>query len=156
MKLLLAVVAIVATSLTTLAAGSGGATRPTIDGCGLGWEVTDSKTMMGTSTRGTTNAFVPPAFGMTSGTLGCEQLQFASNNKEAAEFVASNYETLKSELATGKGEYVNAMMESFGCSSQEATDLSAEIQSNYETIVAPANNATELYKNLESEISCLN
>lgn len=155
MKSLLAVVAVVTASLTTFAAGPSSATRPNIDGCGLGWEVTDSRTMMGTSTRGTTNGFVPPTFGMTSGTLGCDQLTFASNNKEAAEFVASNYETLKSELAAGQGEYVNAMMESFGCSSEQASANSAKIQSNYQTVVAPAHNATELYKNLQAEISCL-
>ncbi|MBK9038693.1 MAG: DUF3015 family protein [Bdellovibrionales bacterium] len=45
--------------------------KDTMDGCGLGWEVTDSETMIGTTTRGTTNMFVPPAFGMTTGTIGC-------------------------------------------------------------------------------------
>lgn len=54
--------------------------RDTMDGCGLGWEVTSSETMIGTTTRGTTNAVVPPTFGMTTGTLGCKKLDIASND----------------------------------------------------------------------------
>lgn len=129
--------------------------HPTIDSCGLGWQVTDARTMMGTTTRGTTNYFVPPSFGMTSGTIGCAQIPFAANEREAATFVASNYETLKSELAEGQGEYVTAMVESFGCSAAQAPAISANIQKNYSTVVAPTRNATELFTNLKSEVVCL-
>lgn len=52
------------------------------DGCGLGWEVTGEKTMLATTTRGTTNAFVPPTFGMTSGTIGCETHRFVQKKKK--------------------------------------------------------------------------
>lgn len=127
--------------------------RPTIDGCGLGWEVTDSRTMIGTTTRGTTNMTVPPAFGMTTGTLGCEQIAFAANEKEAATFVASNYQTLKSELAVGQGEYVTAMIESFGCSAEQVPAISSQIQQKYDSVVAPTQNATQLFQNLKQEVS---
>ena len=83
-----------------------------IDGCGLGWQFNDSRTMMGTTTRGTTNMTVPATFGMTSGTLGCEKIQFAKNDEKAATFVTSNFQTLKSELAEGQGEYVTGMVQS--------------------------------------------
>jgi len=133
-------------------AGGGAMNQDTLDGCGLGWQVTDSRTMIATTTRGTTNAFVPPSFGMTSGTLGCEQITFAANEKEAATFVASNYQTLRSELAEGQGEYVNAMIESFGCSASQAPAISQRIQQNYGTVVAPTSNATELFNNLKTEV----
>lgn len=129
--------------------------RDTLDGCGLGWQVTDSRTLIGTTTRGTTNAFVPPAFGMTSGTIGCEQISFAKNEQEAATFVASNYQTLKSELAVGHGEYVSAMIESFGCPTAQVPAISSKIQQNYNTVVAPTQNATELFNNLKNEVSCI-
>ena len=45
------------------------------DGCGLGSEVTQKKSLLATTTRGTTNGTIPPAFGMTSGTIGCDQLR---------------------------------------------------------------------------------
>ncbi len=124
----------------------------TLDGCGLGWQVTDSRTMIGTTTRGTTNAFVPPSFGMTSGTIGCDQIPFAKNEQEAATFVASNYQTLKSELAVGHGEYVSAMIESFGCASGQVPAISAKIQKNYGSVVAPTENATQLFNNLKQQV----
>lgn len=128
------------------------ADRDKLDGCGLGWEVTDQRTFVGTTTRGTTNAFVPPSFGMTSGTMGCEKIDFAQNNPESATFVASNYQVLKSELAEGKGEYVTAMIESFGCSNAQAPALAAKLQSNYQTVVAPAQNAAQLHNNVSAAV----
>lgn len=124
----------------------------TLDGCGLGWQVTQDRTMLATTTRGSTNYFVPPAFGMTSGTIGCEQIGFAANDKQAATFVASNYQNLKSELAVGQGEYVTAMVESFGCPASATPAISAKIQNNYQTVVAPTKNATELFNNLKTEV----
>ena len=70
-----------------------------LDGCGLGWQVNDGKTSTATTTRATTNYTVPPAFGMTTGTLGCDQLEIGQNDKESLNYVATNFEVLKSELA---------------------------------------------------------
>lgn len=123
-----------------------------IDGCGLGWQVTDSRTMVGTTTRGTTNMTVPATFGMTSGTLGCEKIQFAKNDEKAATFVSSNFQTLKSELAEGQGEYVTGMVQSFGCSAEQVQSISAKIQNNYKSVVAPAQNAQQLFMNLKKQI----
>jgi len=153
MKIFLIALTIVAAAATAQAQkASGKSGDGTLDGCGLGWQVTDSRTMIGTTTRGTTNMVVHPGFGMTSGTLGCEQISFAKNEQEAATFVASNYQTLKSELAVGQGEYVSAMIESFGCSAEQVPAISSQIQKNYNTVVAPTQNATELFNNLKQEV----
>lgn len=152
MKKLLIALTVVAAGVSAYAQKGPVAGRDSLDGCGLGWEVTDSRTMIGTTTRGTTNAVVHPGFGMTSGTLGCEQISFAQNEEQAATFVASNYQTLKSELAVGQGEYVSAMIESFGCPSSQVPAISAKIQQNYNTVVAPTQNATELFNNLKQEV----
>ena len=117
--------------------------RDTMDGCGLGWEVTDGETLFATTTRGTTNSFVPPAFGMTTGTIGCKKLAFAANEKEAVNYVVNNYSNLKQQLASGQGEYVNGLVEVMNCGS------AAKIQSQYDTVVAPAQDGVELYKNLK-------
>ncbi len=162
MKNVLAFVAVIALGTVSYAqmkkpmhaGGEGGqmrmSTRPNIDGCGLGWVVIDSRNMMGTTTRATTNAFVPPTFGMTSGTIGCEQLSIAKNDVESASFVASNYETLKSELAEGRGESVTAALASMGCSAEQVPSVSTEIQKNYDSVVGSTSNATELFNNLKS------
>lgn len=117
--------------------------RPDLDSCGLGWDVTDSETMIGTTTRGTTNAFVPPSFGMTSGTLGCKQIGFAANEQEAVNYVAMNFVNLKQQLAVGQGEYVDGLAEVMSCGSI------SKVQSQYNQVVAPAQNGVELYKNLK-------
>jgi hypothetical protein len=118
------------------------------DGCGLGWQVTDKKTYLATTTRATTNAFVPPTFGMTSGTIGCDQFDgFAAIEKQNAEYVAQNFEAIRSELAVGTGEYVDATAQSFSCDSKS---FGSYIQKNYNSIVAPAQNGIELYNNLKA------
>ena len=123
--------------------------RDTFDGCGLGWDVTDEKTMIATTTRGTTNYFVPPTFGMTSGTLGCDTFDgFAAVERDQLEYVAQNFETLRGELAVGSGDYVNAVAKGFDC---EPSTFSQHIQQNYNSVVLPAQNGVELFENLKSE-----
>lgn len=128
-----------------------GHAKDSLDGCGIGWEVTDKKTFTATTTRGTTNAFIPPTFGMTTGTMGCEKLDIGKNDKAAADYVATNFEQLKSALATGEGEYVQALSESFGCTDSKA--VGSKIQSQYNSVVAPAKNAVQLYKGLRAELA---
>ena len=55
-------VGLVLSSASVFAASPGGT-----DSCGLGWHVTQDKSLLATVTRSTTNAVVPPTFGMTSG-----------------------------------------------------------------------------------------
>ena len=100
--------------------------------------------MIATTTRGTTNYFVPPSFGMTTGTLGCKKLDIASNEAESANYVMNNYANLKQELASGHGEYSEALFELMNCTK------SAEIKSNFETVVAPAQDGADLYNNLKA------
>lgn len=130
-------------------AGMSAQAQDTFDGCGLGWQVTQDKTMIATTTRATTNAFVPPTFGMTFGTIGCDSFEgFAANEKANAEYVAQNFETLRNELAQGQGEYVSATAQSFNC---ESNAFGSHVQKNFDSVVAPAKNGIELYKNLKAE-----
>ncbi len=138
--------------LAALTVSSVAQAKDSLDGCGLGWEVTDQKTYTATTTRSTTNAFVPPGFGMTTGTMGCEQLDIGKLDEQAADYVATNYESLKSELASGRGEYVDSLADAFGCSAQ-AEQMGARIQKNYSTVVAPARDSLQLYKNIRTEVA---
>ena len=134
---------------TILAVGTVAQARDSFDGCGLGWEVVQEKTMLATTTSGTTNAFVPPTFGMTTGTIGCDKFEgFAANEKSNAEYVAKNFEALRMELAKGEGQYVDAAAESFSC---DAQTFGTHVQKNYDQVVAPAKDGVELYNNLKAE-----
>ena len=124
---------------------------PTVDSCGLGWQVTDKKNYTATTTRGTTNVVIPPTFGMTTGTIGCEKLEIGQKDKEAADYVATNFEVLKSELARGEGEYVSALASAMGCQSS-APAVGHQLQKNYNQVVAPSNSALELYKNIRTSV----
>lgn len=125
-----------------------------LDGCGLGWQVTDKKTYTATTTRGTTNAFVPPTFGMTTGTMGCDKLDVGANDREASDYVATNFDSLKSELAAGRGEYVTALASAMGCKAS-ADMIGNRLQQNYNNVVAPAQNASELFSNIKADVSGL-
>jgi hypothetical protein len=114
MKLLLVVGLFVGVS--TAQAGSPGGS----DMCGLGWQITQKKSFLGTSTRGTTNAFVPPTFGMTTGTIGCDQHSLAKNDVPAAQFVATNYDALLMDMAQGQGESLQALAATLGCGNAAA------------------------------------
>lgn len=155
MKKGLLLAALLGLSVNAFAAGKAAtmpsSAQPTIDSCGLGWQITDKKTYTATTTRGTTNAFIPPTFGMTTGTIGCEKLEVGKNDKEAADYVATNFEVLKSELARGEGEYVSALATAMGCSSS-ASAVGQQLQKNYNQVVTPAQSALELYKNIKTDV----
>jgi hypothetical protein len=90
------------------------------DMCGLGWQVTQKKSFLATSTRSTTNAVVPPTFGMTTGTIGCDKHSLAQADIPAAQFVASHYDAVMMDMAQGEGESLQALAASLGCANQTA------------------------------------
>lgn len=128
MKKLLVVLAFAGVVSPAAFAGNGNSGG---DGCGLGWEVYDGKSLVGTSIRGTTNSVVPPTFGMTSGTIGCDQHPIAMNQKQAVEYVSKNYEPLMIQVAQGRGEYVNALASTLNC---KDAGFGAVLQQNYSTL----------------------
>jgi hypothetical protein len=122
------------------------------DYCGLGWQVTDKKSFLGTTTRGTTNSVVPPTFGMTSGTIGCDQHSFAKADENAVIFVATNSEQLSVEMAQGKGEFLEAFARTLGCDDSAMSSFGRMTQKNYQTIMS-GRNGIEIFKNVKTQIS---
>ncbi len=123
-------------------AGSGGGS----DSCGLGWAVTQKKSFLGTSTRGTTNGVVPPTFGMTSGTIGCDQHTFAKNELPAVNFVATNHDAIMIDIAAGRGENIAALAQAMGCSN--SAGFAQLAQANYGSLVNVSSN--QFYSNVKS------
>lgn len=114
-KVLLVLMSGLIVSASAFASSPGGS-----DFCGLGWEITNKKSFLATSTRSTTNAFVPPTFGMTTGTIGCDKHSLAQADVPAAQFVASHYDALMMDMAQGHGESLQALAQSLGCSNTAA------------------------------------
>lgn len=122
------------------------------DGCGLGWQVTQKRSFLATTTRGTTNAFVPPTFGMTSGTIGCAQHSFAKNEAPAVNFAVTNQEALMIEMAQGKGEYLAAFGRTLGCNDSALSAFGKMSQQRYLQIMGTDATSTDVYQNVRREI----
>lgn len=135
----------------TLATSSAVLANSTSDGCGLGWEVTSKQTFIATTTRGTTNYFIPPTFGMTSGTMGCAKHDFAKRDQEAAVFASTNYEPLKLEMAQGQGEYLTGLARTMGCSDAVSADFGRMTQKNYDSLSNSAS-GVEMFKKVKNEV----
>lgn len=126
------------------------ASAPDTDSCGLGWQITQKKSLMATSTRGTTNNFVPPVFGMTSGTLGCAQHSFAKNDMPAATYVFSNYEPLSMEMAQGSGEFLAGFARTLGCGDAVQAEFGSMTQQNYKALIGTS--AVEMFHNVKAQV----
>lgn len=124
------------------------------DGCGLGWQVTNKRTLSATTTRGTTNGTVPPTFGMTTGTIGCERHSIVKNGMESIHYANANLDQLVIELAQGNGEYVNSFAATLGCS--DASAFASTMQSNYSKIVTDSVNGSVLLENVKAQIKSNN
>lgn len=105
---------------------------PGSDSCGLGWQVTKKKTFSATTTRGTTNSVIPPTFGMTSGTMGCDQHSLVKADMKSLHYADANYENLMSEMAEGQGEFLTGFVQAMGCT--PSAEINSALQSNYGTI----------------------
>jgi hypothetical protein len=127
--------------------------RDASDGCGLGWEVTSKTTFSATSTRTTTNAFVPPTFGMTSGTLGCAKHDLVKKRDEQAAFYAvENYDSLRQEMAEGSGENLQAFASLMGCSEEAYPGFTQMVRKNFSKIASDADTRLDLVVNIRHEL----
>lgn len=127
--------------------------RDSSDGCGLGWEVTSKTTFSATSTRGTTNAFVPPTFGMTTGTLGCAKHDLVKKQDEQAAFYAvENYDSLRQEMAEGSGENLKAFASLMGCDQNSYPGFAQMVRKHFSAIASDSDARLDLVLNVRHEL----
>ena len=122
------------------------------DGCGIGWNIYDKKTILGTSIRATTNNVLPfQASGMTSGTSNCAKHDIVKKDKAPMYFTEANMESLLAEMAEGQGEYLNEYASVLGC--QNTEEFTQMTQQNFNSIVpSEETNAVEVYRNVREQI----
>ena len=125
-KLLVSLAAVAALSTAAFAAN-------TQTGCGLGTMIiknADSAIMyaLQTTTNGTSGN---QTFGISSGTSGCKKTKLVINER-AAEFVASNMDTLAKEISVGHGESVDTLAELLKVEDKAA--FAVALQANYNNI----------------------
>jgi hypothetical protein len=104
------------------------------NGCGLGWYVTSRMSLSATTTRGTTNYFLPNTFSMTSGTSGCAAHSLVMRDKQGLHFLEADFDQVQADAARGGGEHLGALAQAVGCDSAAYDTFRHTMQANYDKI----------------------
>lgn len=133
MKKLLIVMLLLAVAAPALA-GQGASNT----GCGLGtvlWGNQSDGSVISQSLQATTNGtFGNQTFGITSGTLGCDQPANLIKNDRLLAFTADNLDLLARDIASGQGETLATVAELLEVPSAERPNFNAALQSNFDKI----------------------
>ncbi|TLD94670.1 DUF3015 domain-containing protein [Helicobacter jaachi] len=106
-------------------------------GCGLGSYLIDKQGLIWNLLQVTTNSTSwNQTFGITSGTLGCKSGSIAMDSR-TQEFVAANMDSLSQEIAQGKGEHLDTLVELLNVTEKEAFKVA--LQENYNKLYASKN-----------------
>jgi len=107
-------------------------------GCGLGsllWEDKSDGSVISQSLQATTNGtFGNQTFGITSGTLGCDQPANLIKNDRMLAFTADNMDLLARDIAAGKGETLDTLSELMEVPAAERPVFAATLQTNFDQI----------------------
>jgi hypothetical protein len=99
-------------------------------GCGLGSVIFGQKPGMVQIFASTTNGISGnQTFGISSGTLNCEQ---TGSQASTTEFIENNRIALQTEAARGQGESLQTLSNLMGCAN--STLFSTSVQQNYRTV----------------------
>jgi hypothetical protein len=136
MKKLILGAFIVSAPFTAMAAGGHGPA-----GCGLGTEVVfkHANEWHEHVLAATTNATsFNQTFGMTSGTLGCQDANGPLKNGVAL-FLDQNLDQLASDTSIGEGETLAALSELVGIQTEDQAAFTAELKANFDQIFVSEN-----------------
>ena len=105
-------------------------------GCGIGYMIFEGKEgilsqICAVTTNGT---FGNQTFGITSGTLECEQPATFAENKKLNQFVADNMDNLAKDIAQGNGEYLNTLAVLMEVPESKRASFYASLQAHFAQI----------------------
>ena len=106
-------------------------------GCGLGYLLMSNKDntkvtqVLGATTNGT---FGSQTFGITSGTSGCTEDGAVKFVKATEVFAEVNMPNLRSDMASGRGEYVGAFATLLGANDEQRPALVAFLKAHYQEL----------------------
>ncbi|GAA0829374.1 DUF3015 domain-containing protein [Marinomonas arenicola] len=150
MKKLILSAVLATVSVSSFAASNGPA------GCGLGTAVVFKDAnewyehVMAATTNGTSGN---QTFGMTSGTLGCEDANGPLADGVAM-FLNDNLEPLAIDMAKGNGETLGALADLMGVKGADKAVFNEQMQSHFDTVFADAQaNPTTAYDGIMSVMS---
>lgn len=104
-------------------------------GCGLGSIVFGDKSGFVQVFAATTNeTSFSQTFGITSGTSNCEKQPTGFAKTRMREFVAANMDSLAKDIAMGKGESLQTLVELIGIAEPQRAEAYARLQGGYAAI----------------------
>lgn len=126
-------------------------------GCGLGYLLMSNKDndkvtqVLGSTTNGT---FGTQTFGISSGTSGCTEDGAVKMARATEVFVDVNLASLRQEMATGQGEYVNTFASMLGANEANRSQMVRFFQSEYQTLFPTAQTSSEeMLKTLSEKLA---
>ena len=105
-------------------------------GCGLGTLMFEGKDgLVQQVLAATTNgSFGTQTFGISSGTMECNQPKKFVSNEQLNKFVAENMDNLAKDAAMGHGEYVDTLAELMDVPGSKRAEFSQMLQDNFSNI----------------------
>jgi hypothetical protein len=134
---------------TALADGTG-------PGCGVGTMIFKGQQgILPQTLAGTTNGTLAnQLFGISSGTLGCEQDGIVLNEHERDMYVAANFEHVKGDMAKGGGEYLSTLAALMQIAPEDQGAFYTLAKSHYGAVAGGADlTPGELIANLDREMA---
>lgn len=122
-------------------------------GCGAGWYILKSNSLISSFTRTITNVMLSNTIGMTFGTSNCAKHSIVKNDFKAIHFSESTFDQIQIELAMGQGPHVWALGDLMGCQPSAMGQFQDKMKSSYNKIF-PANKTAphEMLKNMKGSI----
>jgi len=101
-------------------------------GCGLGSILFENNEgLMSQTAAATTNGMFVQTFGISSGTLNCNQPAEFWGSLMLNRFVAENMDNLAKDISRGQGESLETLAVLMGVPQQQRGEFSAKLQSNF-------------------------
>lgn len=114
-------------------------------GCGLGSMVWDGQQgiapqVLAVTTNGTSGN---QTFGITSGTLGCEQDGVIESSERLGMYTGSNMDALARDMSVGEGESLHGLAEVMGVDAEDRGHFFSALQENYGSIFSSSDVTAE-------------
>lgn len=105
-------------------------------GCGLGTMLFKGKDgLISQISAATTNgSFGNQTFGITTGTLECDKFETMAMKKKLNIFIADNMDHVASDIASGQGEFLEAIADLADVPTANRAALYSALQGNFDTI----------------------
>lgn len=108
-------------------------------GCGLGTQIWHGQSgMMSKLFAATTNTSASQTLAIIFGTWGCERDGVITADARRAMFAGANLDQLAAEIATGRGEALDALESLLAVSSERSAPFRARLRADFDQIFASA------------------